>query len=119
MPFHVLFLNLTGPQSWVKRQGPCKKGDFTQIPKSISAPEGPCAFPVFVPPKARVVARYLEQTQRTSRPLCLAPTVSLRPWAPLQGGVPVCRAKEFWVISRQKGGLREDCCGFVREGVGE
>lgn len=119
MPFHILFLNLTGPQSWCQASGPCKKSGFTQIPETISAPEGPHAFPVFVPPKARVVARYLEQTQRTSRPLCLALTLSLRPWAPLQGGVPVCRAKEFWVISRQKGGRHEDCCGFVREGVGE
>lgn len=62
-----------------------------------------------------MVARCVEQIQRTSRPLCLALTVSWRPWAPLQGGVPVCRAKEFWVISRQKGGPHEDCCAFVRE----
>lgn len=46
--------------------------------------------------------------------LCLALSVSLRPWAPLQGGVPVYGAKEFWVISRQKGGRLEDCHGFVR-----
>lgn len=61
----------------------------------------------------------MEQTQRMSRPLYLALTVSLRPWAPLQGGVPVCRAKELWVISRHKGGRHEDCCGFVSEGGGE
>lgn len=61
-----------------------------------------------------MVTRCVEQIQRTSRPLCLALSVSLRPWAPLQGGVPVYGAKEFWVISRQKGGRLEDCHGFVR-----
>lgn len=104
---------------WGQASGVLEKDGFTQIPETVSASGGLRAFPVFVPPKDGVVTRCVEQIQRTSRPLCLALSVSLRPWAPLQGGVPVYGAKEFWVISRQRGGRLEDCRGFVRGGVRE
>lgn len=99
---------------WGQASGVSEKDGFTQIPETVLASGGLRAFPVFVPPKDGVVTRCVEQIQRTSRPLCLALSVSLRPWAPLQGGVPVYGAKEFWVISRQRGGRLEDCRGFVR-----
>lgn len=109
------FLPVVGQTS-----GIWEKDGFTQIPETVSASGGLCASPVFVPPKDGVVTRCVEQIQRTSRPACLALSVSLRPWAPLQGGVPVCGAKEFWVISRKNSGRYEDCwickkVGWVRE----
>lgn len=103
---------------WGQASGVLEKDGFTQIPETVLASGGLRAFPVFVPPKDGVVTRCVEQIQRTPRPLCLALSVSLRPWAPLQGGVPVYGAKEFWVISRQKGGQLEGCHGVVRRWAG-